>query len=425
MREDLYAIHKLANRLTMRAPGDRQGGAWRSVLRARMRWYNAQTLSALRHSWQLIIWVVAVLPQMLSLHELTAPLAALSDRQLPVVRSAIGILLIYGFAMILVLSQRKAINGGEFQSYLRTLPIAPQIEWRTELVVLLFADTLIWLYLMLGFAQADGAVSERKFLFGQLFLLAASVLQVQRVMLLGRVLPAVGTALAATCLLLLVRRLPDPFATGTAIILGASCAAGMSGLKLLNLPIGKHGSPAGTPAPSTIRFLFARAPASRMILDHLFSEHRSYLLSRLLLSAAWTLLAALLLAHGAPREYGRGIIVLATGLAVLPLGGVFRTLVADRRDLDVYLASLPLRRGYWLVHEAACVIVMSLGTIMPFYGFFLAQHFLSLSTAFFILLLYVPLVAAICGIALWTSRHYLIWGQAAVAGWVTLMLWPT
>jgi len=117
-----------------------------TLLSCRLRWYAYETGRLLLRHWKALFLVLSVLlPAMMPVFEQTrilgAPvLATLSPQHGSIWRFA-WLMLLEASAALWFLIQRNAIGGGALMAYFRSLPCQPLQLRRTNLVVLILADT--------------------------------------------------------------------------------------------------------------------------------------------------------------------------------------------------------------------------------------------------------------------------------------------
>lgn len=399
----------------------------RQILRVRLRCYASETLNALRRSWQLVVFVIALVPQLLTSKELTLPITALGASQNLNFVAIASIASIYATSILLVMVQRTAIIGGLFGTYLRALPIPPQIEWHAGLAVLLVADSLLWIYLALALIQADGSDAAPMLLSAQLFFLASSVLLAQRLALLEQVSTAVMLAVSAILVLGAITWLPNSAAALISFLLGAACTAPLLDFRLVNRLLNKsrtYNKPKllHQKTLSSMRMIRRQAPTCHLVMTNLLGARRTHTLSRLLLSIFWSWFAAQALSHEMSSDVAIGLIVLTTSFSALALIGIFRGLAKDRQHFAVYFSSLPIHRWHWAIPEFSCVAFVSATTLAPFYWYFVSNKFLPLSMALATAISYPVLLATLRAIAVRIKRHSLLLDFAAALLWAAFLL---
>lgn len=328
--------------------------------------YLAETRQSLGRWWQLILLLGLVFPQIFTIHELASPLlAALSDWS---PSAWLTCACLHAGALLMALAQRRALTGGEFGSFLLSLPIDPAVRWRACVTALGIANLPLLAYFCLGLSLAPSgnmALLTMQLVCATLSVVAAQVFWLNRRLPEVLVLVAVSSAAVPS---LAGLHSHQPIAMALCLLMCLALWPALSG----HWPgqarrAGAQASALSFSAATAMQGLERRAPpALRLTLRALSHHHRGFTLQRVLLAALPCYLALLVLRAGGAVGSEKGLIVIATACSSWPMGALFRRLRNNREAIDLYLSTLPVRLGpYWLASETFSVTLMGAVAILP------------------------------------------------------------
>lgn len=343
----------------------------RLLINLRLRWYALATGRLLRRHWQAIVLAGGVLspmsmPILFQIKFIASPVLEVFTPGHTIAWRILYITLMQAVAFTWVAIQRSNISGGSFMTYASALPISLSQWRRVDLIVLLFADSLLLVpvfaavVVILTSPVGMGQSAFQVGVVGTLFLL---MLVTQLGVLERRFSVLPGVLLTS---LLLSLSLERPVAMVSWLMLAGALLSAVS--FLLNLHparrfpnVSLHN--AQTKLIKHLQCFFAQRipPALLIQIQTLFFEHLGATILRLsvvtgiALGAAWLIR----LFEFDTRALPTAIIALAT--IALISSGFYRILYNVHAPVRPFLATLPISRSFWTVRDT--VLVMALGAV--------------------------------------------------------------
>ena len=361
------------NQLVVRRPyvSHWYGALIRLLINLRLRWYALATGRLLRRHWQAIVLAVGVLspvsmPILLQIKFIASPVLEVFSPGHTIAWRILYITLMQAVAFTWVAIQRSNISGGSFMTYGNAFPISPSQWRRVDLIVLLFADSLLLVPVFttvvviltshVGMGQSAFQVSVVGTLFLLMLVTQLGVLERRSSVLLG-VLPTS---------VLLSLSLDRPVGVLSWLMLAGSLLIAVS--FLLNLhPVRRFPNVslhnAQTKQMKRLQWSVVRLIPSALLIQiqTLFFEHLGATILRLsaalgiALSAAWLIRLFEFDARALPTA------IIALAAIALISSGLYRILYSVHAPVRPFLATLPISRNFWTVRDTA--LVMALGAV--------------------------------------------------------------
>ena len=343
----------------------------RLLINLRLRWYALATGRLLRRHWQAIVLAVGVLspvsmPILFQIKFIASPVLEVFSPGHTIAWRILYITLMQAVAFTWVAIQRSNISGGSFMTYASALPISPSQWRRVDLIVLLFADSLLLVPVFATVAvilTSPIAVGQSAFQMGVVGTLFLLMLVTQLGVLERRFSVLPGVLLSS---LLLSLSLDRPVGMVSWLMLAGALVGTVS--FLLNLHparrfpnVSLHN--AQTKLRKRLQWFFAQRipPALLIQIQTLLFEHPGVTALRLsaalgiALGAAWLIR----LFEFDTRALPTAIIALAA--IALISSGFYRILCNVHAPVQPFLATLPISRSFWTVRDT--VLVMALGAV--------------------------------------------------------------
>lgn len=116
---------------------------------ARFREYLLQTGEAILHYWQWLVMVGGIFFLVIDFEWIGSSIASIVMQEGFSNAGLIALLGCHITALSLVIIQKRSIQGGRLYVYLKTLPVIERTDWLANILILLAANSLFWLYLAL------------------------------------------------------------------------------------------------------------------------------------------------------------------------------------------------------------------------------------------------------------------------------------
>ena len=343
----------------------------RLLIKLRLRWYALATGRLLLRHWQAIVLAVGVLspvsmPILFQIKFIALPLLEVFSPGHSIAWRILYITLLQAVAFAWVAVQRSNISGGSFMIYASALPISLSQRRRVDLIVLLFADSLLLIpafatvVVILTSSVGVGQSAFQVVVVGTLFLL----MLVTQLGVLERRFSVLPSVLLTSLLLSL--SLDRPLGIISWLLLAVALASTVS--FLLNLHPAKrfpnfslHN--AQTSLMKRLQLFFSQRipPALLIQIKTLFFEHPGATALRLstviaiALGTTWLIRIFEFDARALPT------VIIALATIALISSGFYRTLFNVHAPVRPFLATLPIPSGFWMVRDT--VAVMALGAV--------------------------------------------------------------
>lgn len=333
---------------------------YRHLTRLRLRWYALATGRILLRHWQLVVIACLLVPANLPaagvLYILAYPLLAVVDIGHDLAWHLLWIALIQLAALIWMRVQQDNIAGARFTPYLLTLPVPTSLRRRVDLSVLLFANGILLLPViaLVSIAPTGLAASAGNVLLPASVCALVVLVHLTQLAALERNRAAFAALALSDLLLSASLSRPVDAASWLALTGSLLCAAAtLLPHKAQRAP--RRRSPG---LKLTAQRLYTHLPPIwRIQAQALWAANPA--------SSAARMAATLLLALGADEliglfGYDRRTLptaILCMGAIALIASGLYRVLYTLRQPMRPYLASLPLRRHYWLFRDTASVFL--------------------------------------------------------------------
>lgn len=398
-----------------------------TMLIDRLRWYGLETAQLLRRRWQaLTLGLLILLPAMMPL---AAQAEALGQPVLAPLAPSHGfafrlawIVALESLAVAWAVAQRRAVTGGAFTAYLRSLPVPDARRRVTDAVVMLAADTP--LLVPIGAAAMALTVQPAASAYGYLLgvVLIAVALQLHALQRNARALLPLGAA--DLCLVYGIQ------AHGALQATALFAACGIAAATLAHAPVGPRAAwfnlrRARIPAAFSAR-KSTRVPTLFVTLARLnfgiVRAHGVGTLMRGVCAGALVAAAGALDAIWAFDMRAVGLSLLVQAMLATIAAGIYRDLLAAHQRAAYFTSSLPWPRAIRICADLATVAALYLpwAALLPVW---LAAHgALTYGSACALTASNLPLLACLYLPTRITPRHALPIGATSAALW-TAVLW--
>jgi len=332
----------------------------------RMRWYAVATGRVLVRHWQLFILAGVFVPMGTPVGRLLLglayPLVIALQIGHDVAWHGWRLLVIQVIALAWILVQRRAIGGGAFMAYARTLPISRKLRRWVDLSVLLPANSLLLIPVIAAVVLAPTGVSSIlgaaniPFLVATIGVIAGLSLLLQLAALEGRPGALWSFVLADA---LLSWGLSRPVDGASWMALGGTLLLGV--LSLVDWRTG----PANAWVLLRWRVLIARSPRGRLLsvlppawriqVQILWMQHLAATALRAVMVLGVAVAADGLMQIFAFDSRTLPTVIIAMAVIALIASGLYRTLQSAHLPMQIYLDALALPRGFWGRQDTACV----------------------------------------------------------------------
>lgn len=404
-----------------------------TLLSCRFRWYAYETGRLLRRHWKALFLVLMLLsPVMMPVFEqvglLGAPVLAMLAPAHGAPWRFAGLMLLEACGVLWLLIQRHAVSGGAFMDYFRSLPCRPAQLRRTNLAVLMLANTPLLLPVLAATAVLAAQASCGTHLLFVLDLvlttLGAQLLVLERTwrrgpwVLMANLLMAVsiGTHPASAQFILSLCALAG------FIAIAAPPATAATTRRFARSRT--TSSAAGTPSTWHSRLISRRFPLLHVSARILFDRYRSTSLVRGAALASLVVGAVLLMQIWHFDSRALPLALLTQSLLALAAAGAYRDLLREHERAAPYRLALPITHWAWALADCAIVILTWLPFALAVTGA-VAVHRDSAGalTGLFSVLLMVPLPALLRSAQVLTPRQSLVSAGLLCGAWTWLVWW--
>ncbi|ALS59752.1 hypothetical protein [Pandoraea norimbergensis] len=387
------------------------------MLILRLRWYAHETSRVLLRHWQALCLVTMLLlpsmPVFAQARILGAPVLAPLSPTRGIEWQFLWIHALEGIGMLWVLAQRRAIAGGKFAAFFRSLPIPGWRERGVDLAVLALASTP----LLLSVAAAVVALATHPgthylYVFDLTLITLAAQLAV-----LHRKRQYVWPLFAANLLLLAGLRFT-----------GASAYAGLTGALLIAVWALVRTSPMQSshrkPPALSVNALTGSsqgwlAPIARLQIG-ILRHHSSTVFGRFLLMGATVGVTAYLTALWDFDKRVLPLVLISQAIILLVASMHYRELSAAHQRAAHFMHSLPRKQFTQMVADMTTIAVLGLPFVALGPAFLTLNGAISIVQALTVVASGVPLVALLRLPQRYVPQQSVLLGATLAALWVTV-----
>ncbi|WP_141118787.1 hypothetical protein [Pandoraea sp. PE-S2R-1] len=387
------------------------------MLILRLRWYAHETSRVLLRHWQALCLVTMLLlpsmPVFAQARILGAPVLATLSPARGIEWQFLWIHALEGIGMLWVLAQRRAIGGGKFAAFFRSLPIPGWRERGVDLAVLALASTPLLLSVVAAVvALATHPGTHYLYVFDLTLITLAAQLAV-----LHRKWQSVWPLFAANLLLIAGLRFT-----------GASAYAGLTGALLIAVWALARTSPVQS-AHRRLPVISVNAlregsqgwlpPIARLQIG-ILRHHASAVFGRCLLMGSTVGLTVYLTALWEFDKRGLPLVLISQAIIVLVAAMHYRELSAAHQRAAHFMNSLPRRRFTQTVADITTIAVLALPFAALGPAYLTINGAISIVQAWIVIVSGAPLVALLRLPQRYVPRQSVLLGATLAALWVAV-----